>query len=116
MPTHPPAGPELHLFDMDRRWVAGGTIIPGLTRAEVLAHVTAVVATMPPDSDDPEVRLHDRRGGKPALFRWTGSTTDMWPIPAPTPGVEPGPVYETDARDRHILGSDEGRGKFGRGV
>ena len=116
MPIAPPTGPELHLYDQDRRWVAGGTIIPGLTHSEALSRVAAVVVKLPPDPETWEERMHVRQGGKPALYRWTGSSADMKPLPAPTPGVEPGPVYETDARDRHLLGPDEGRSRFGRGV
>ena len=107
---------ELHLYDQDRRWVAGGTVIDGLTRAEALARVASVVATMPPDSDDEEERRANRSGGRPHYYRWSGTAAEMRPLPAPTPGVEPGPVLWEDARDRHCLGQDEGRGRFGRGV
>ena len=116
MPTPSPSEPDLHLYDQDRRWVAGGTVLPGLTRPEALQRVAATVATMPPDSDDDEVRMHDRAGGRPHYYRWSGQTGEMKSLPAPTPGVEPGPVYDVDARDLHLLGPDQGRGKFGHRV
>lgn len=104
--------PELHLYDQDHRWVGGGQIIPGLDRTEALLRVAKFAEGLPPDPGAPAPDVggyHARQGspgrcGKPAMYQWSDSP-GIRPLPPSRWLTASGPVFLTDARDRHLTGS-----------
>lgn len=83
---------ELHLYGPDPGyWVAGGPLLPGLSRADALARVRRCAA---PDAT--------------VWYRWRGGSGDARPLP-PDDGRELPDlaVFAADARDRHLMGENK---------
>lgn len=83
---------ELHLYGPDPGyWVAGGPLLPGLSRADALARVRRCAAP-----------------GATVWYRWRGGSGDARPLP-PDDGREllDLAVFAADARDRHLMGENK---------
>jgi len=103
--------PVLHLYDQDRRWVAGGHILPGLERQDALLRVSKFAESLHPDPGEPAPSVegfHARqaspsRCGKPALYQWADRSSGIHPLPPSTLLTRSAPVFLTDARDAHLV-------------
>ena len=95
-------GPDLHLYDQEGRWCGGGSILPDLTRAEVIARLSAFVARYPHEPG-------------PRSYRWADSDAPARPIPSAKGGEEGGAVFARDVRDRHLIGALAFEGLTNRG-
>lgn len=101
---------DLVLYDQDRRWMAGGPLLPGLTLDEALRRVALAALTLPPDPETWAERMH-RRDLRPALY--SHGRVKLRPIPALPEGTvgEKLPVFGGDMRDRHLLGTKPPEGE-----
>ena len=100
----PSESPTLSLYNGAREWIAGGRLLPDLTRDEAVRRCAIGTAALPPDPVVPpgatDIERHwiFKGSTRPFYFSFGG---EMRPLPTMLPG-EMLPVFADDMRDRHL--------------